>query len=67
LERGDILNAEERKAWEEIVRINHDVPSIQAADAELKRLREDNKRLSICVSPVIQFSDETYDPKKGGE
>ena len=34
------MNEELSKQWAEIVQINHDVPAIQAADAELMRLRE---------------------------
>ncbi len=33
-----------RERWEEIVYINNDVPAIQYADAELKRLRANAER-----------------------
>ena len=35
------MTDEERIKWDEIVRINHDVPAILAADAEMKRLRKE--------------------------
>lgn len=34
-----MMNEDEKVKWDEIVRINHDVPAIQAANAELSRLR----------------------------
>jgi len=36
-----MMTEELQEKWDEIVRINHDVPAIQAVDAELTTLRAD--------------------------
>ena len=51
------MTDDDRKHWESIVKCNHDVPAIQAADAELKRLREAKEGICECGADAKQCAE----------
>jgi len=58
------MTDDDRKHWESIVKCNHDVPAIQAADAELKRLRN----LEALGVSWVRAQEESQIPwYEGGE